>query len=138
MTRRVISATIDDVIAESRRRLAALQPKDAEAVRDAGAPVVGFGERMLAANIAIKTFLFDRMYRHWRVNRMSHKAEQVTEALGTLLLGRPDLLPDDWRVRAGAAGAAEAASAVRDYVAGMTDRYAMQEYKRLTDPSVPA
>jgi dGTPase len=138
MTRRVINTVIDDVIAESQTRLAKLAPKNADAIRDAGAPVVAFGERLGRANVVIKEFLFERMYRHWRVNRMSHKAQGVTESLGKLFLSRPELLPDDWRVRAGRPAEAQAASAVRDYVAGMTDRYAMQEYERLTDPGVPA
>ena len=138
MSRRVIHFMIQDVIAESRARLERLAPKDADAIRDAGQPVVGFGERMGQANSAIKRFLFERMYRHWRVNRMSHKAQGVTETLGALLLARPELLPDDWRVRAGKPETMQAAAVVRDYVAGMTDRYATEEYKRLTDPTVPA
>jgi dGTPase len=68
---------------------------------------------------------------------MTHKARMVTKSLGTLLLERPDLLPDDWRARAGKPESEQAAAAVRDYVAGMTDRYALDEYARLTDPSVP-
>ena len=138
MTRRVISWMVHDVITESQARLHSLAPRDAEAIRDAGHPVIGFGEKMAAANTAMKTFLFKRMYRHWRVNRMSHKAQGVARALGTLLLAQPDLLPDDWQARAGAGNTWQAATVVRDYVAGMTDRYAMQEYARLTDPNVPA
>jgi dGTPase len=135
--RRVIDAMVRDVIAESERRLAALAPADVDAVRAAG-PVIGFSRDMVDVNQAVKEFLFERMYRHWRVNRMTHKARMVTAALAGLLLRRPDLLPDDWRRRAGAAESAQAAGVVRDYVAGMTDRYAMEEFSRLTDPSVPA
>jgi dGTPase len=69
---------------------------------------------------------------------MSHKAQGVTRTLGSLLLAKPELLPDDWRAGAGAGNSEQAASIVRDYVAGMTDRYAMQEYARLTDPAVPS
>ena len=138
MTRRVISFMIDDVAAESSRRLKEVQPADADAIRDAGTPLIGFSKTLGEANFAIKSFLFERMYRHWRVNRMTYKSERVTEALGTLLLARPELLPEDWRVRAGPANTHQAACLVRDYVAGMTDRYALQEYRRLTDPGVPA
>jgi dGTPase len=138
LSRRVINAVVHDVIATSEARLQALAPANAEAIRGAGAPVIGFSDAMAAANQAIKAFLFERMYRHWRVNRMSHKARLVTKALGTLLVQQPDLLPDDWRVRAGEPESVQAATAVRDYVAGMTDRYALDEYSRLTDPSVPA
>ena len=84
----------------------------------------------------IKDFLFARMYRHWRVNRMSAKAKRLTEDLFRLLLTDPTLLPDDWRPRAGEGGTQRSAVIVADYVAGMTDRYAMDEYRRLTDVSV--
>jgi dGTPase len=137
MSRRVINRMIQDVVKESATRIKALAPADVEDIRG-GAPVIGFSLEMAQANLAVKKFLFVRMYRHWRVNRMSHKAQQVTKALGVLLLERPDLLPDEWRDRAGPGGSPQAAAIVRDYIAGMTDRYAMQEYSRLTDPAVPA
>ncbi len=138
MSRRVIHLMIQDVIVESQARLQALAPKDVEAIRDCEMPVVGFSPAMAAASQAVKTFLFTRMYRHWRVNRMSRKAQMVTRELGVLLLQRPDLLPDEWRGLAGASNSPQAAEIVRDYVAGMTDRFAMEEYARLTDPAVPA
>jgi dGTPase len=138
MTRRVINWMIHDVIVESQARLKALAPRDADAIRDAKLPAILFSEKLATANAAIKAFLFERMYRHWRVNRMSHKAQGVTKTLGSLLLAKPELLPDDWRVLAGKGSTQQAAIAVRDYVAGMTDRYAMQEYARLMDPGVPS
>jgi dGTPase len=137
MSRRVIHRMILDVVTESSARLAVLAPADAEAIRDAG-PVIAFSAPLAIASAQIKKFLFARMYRHWRVNRMTHKALLVTRTLGSLLLERPDLLPDEWRERAGQGGSVQAAEIVRDYVAGMTDRYAMQEYSRLTDPAIPA
>jgi dGTPase len=138
LSRRLINELVHDVVVETTRRLAALAPVNADAVRDAPGPVVGFSAELAGANHAIKSFLFARMYRHWRVNRMTHKAKGVTKALGTLLLERPFLLPDDWRARAGEPESAQAAGVVRDYVAGMTDRFALEEYARLTDPAVPA
>jgi dGTPase len=137
LSRRVINALVHDVIAESERRIAALNPKNADDIRATAEPVVAFSPAMAVANREIKSFLFARMYRHWRVNRMTHKAKMVTKSLGTLLLERPYLLPDDWRERAGEPESEQAAAAVRDYVAGMTDRFALDEYARLTDPSVP-
>jgi dGTPase len=138
MSRRIIHALIDDIVTESERRLAALAPRDADAVRAAKSPVIGFSADMDAANGKVKKFLFANMYRHWRVNRMTLKAQLVTKGMATLLLDRPDLLPDEWRTRAGTGGSAQAVEIVRDYVAGMTDRYAMDEYARLTDPAVPS
>ena len=135
--RRVINTMVHDVIVESGARLAALAPGDVEAVRDAGGPVVGFSETMQATNRVVKAFLHERMYRHWRVNRMSYKARGVTKALAALLLARPDLLPEDWRRRAGEDDPPRTAEIVRDYVAGMTDGFAADEHRRLTDLSWP-
>ena len=97
---------------------------------------VAFSPPMAEANQVIKDFLFARMYRHWRVNRMTTKARRLTEEVFRLLHADPSLLPDDWRARAGEAGTTRAAMIVGDYVAGMTDRYAMDEHRRLTDISV--
>jgi dGTPase len=134
--RRVIDAMVTDLLAETQRRLAKLAPKDVDAIRRSKQLVVGFGAAMAEANQVIKDFLHARMYRHWRVNRMTSKARRLTEELFRLLHQEPSLLPDDWRARAGEAGTQRAATTVGDYVAGMTDRYAMDEYRRLTDLSV--
>jgi dGTPase len=136
MIRRVIDALVTDLVAETHRRLAALAPLDAQAVRRAKRPVVAFSPAMAEANDVIKEFLNARMYRHWRVNRMTAKARRLTEDLFIRLHADTSLLPDDWRARAGVAGEARAATTVCDYVAGMTDRYAMDEQRRLTDLSV--
>ena len=134
--RRVINAMITDLIEETRRRLAKLDPKDADAVRRAKQRVVAFAPAMAEAHTVIKDFLFARMYRHWRVNRMTTKARRLTEELFRLLHADPSLLPDDWRARAGEGGTQRAATVVGDYVAGMTDRYATDEHRRLTDITV--
>ena len=134
--RRVIDAMVTDVIDETRRRLGRLGPHDADGIRRAKRRTVAFSEAMEEANQAIKDFLFARMYRHWRVNRMTAKARRVTEELFRLLHADASLLPDDWRARAGESGTQRAATTVGDYVAGMTDRYAMDEHRRLTDITV--
>jgi dGTPase len=92
---------------------------------------------MADANRAIKEFLHARMYRHWRVNRMTAKARRVTEHLFTLLVADVSMLPDEWRGRAGGSDPRRAALTVTDYIAGMTDRFAVEEHRRLTDLSVP-
>jgi dGTPase len=135
--RRVINVMISDLVTESRRRIAELEPQDADAIRQAKRPVVAFSPPMAEANGVIKEFLFARMYRHWRVNRMTAKARRVTGEVFSLLHNNPSLLPDDWRGRAGEGGPTpRAASAVADYVAGMTDRFAREEHLRLTDLSI--
>ena len=116
--------------------MAALNPASPDAIRRHKHRVISFSPAMDAANRAIKEFLFARMYRHWRVNRMAAKAKRLTEELFRLLHIDPTLLPDDWRARAGEGGTQRAAAIVGDYVAGMTDRYAMDEHRRLTDINV--
>ena len=135
--RRVINAFVNDLVGESGSRIAALDPDGPDAIRRAARATVAFSPPMAEANAAIKEFLFARVYRHWQVNRMTSKARRLTAALFSLLHADAGLLPDDWRARAGEpAGTARAAQAVGDYVAGMTDRFAQQEYARLTDLSV--
>jgi dGTPase len=134
--RRVINAMVGDLVGESRRRIAALEPEDVNMIRRARRPVVAFAAPMAEANRVIKEFLFARMYRHWRVNRMVMKARRLTGEIFAILHPAPSLLPDDWRARAGEGGTARAASIVGDYIAGMTDRFARDEHLRLTDLSV--
>jgi dGTPase len=136
--RRVINALVTDLMAETSRRIAALDPADVDAIRRARYPVVGFSPAMAEANRVIKEFLFARMYRHWRVNRMTAKARGVVGRLFALLHADPSLLPGEWRVRAGDVGGSErAATIVTDYISGMTDRFAFEEFRRLTDLSIP-
>lgn len=130
--RRVINALISDVVGEARHRLKALAPGDADAIRHAPAPVIAFSPRITAANAAIKTFLTTRMYQHWRVNRMTSKARRLVSELYALFRGDLALLPEEWQKRA---AAGSPAVTVADYIAGMTDRYAIEEYRRLTDLS---
>ncbi len=134
--RRVINVFVSDLVAESRQRIATLAPPDAAAIRRARRAVVAFSPPMAEANRVIKEFLFARMYRHWRVNRMTAKARRLTGEVFALLHGETGLLPDDWRARAGESGSPRAALMVADYIAGMTDRFARDEHRRLTDLSV--
>jgi len=134
--RRVIDRLVTDLIQETRSRLSKLEPANADAIRRARTRVVAFSAPMAEANQAIKDFLFARMYRHWRVNRMTTKARRLTEEVFRLLHDDPSLLPDDWRARAGEGRMQRSAIIVGDYVSGMTDRYAMDEHRRLTDLSV--
>jgi dGTPase len=135
--RRVINTLIGDLVAQTRARLVKLDPAGPDDIRRAKKPVVGFSPAMAEANYAIKEFLRARMYRHWRVNRMTLKARRLTEQLFGLLHADPATLPDGWRAQAGEGQPAQAAQVVCDYVAGMTDRFAQEEYRRLTDLSMP-
>jgi dGTPase len=133
---KIIGAMVDDVITESARRQAVLKPKDAATVRALGQPLVGFSETMAAHDKSLKEFLFAHMYRHTKVNRMTSKARRVVRDLFGLLLAEPELLPEDWRTGGLEPGSLRTARRVADYIAGMTDRFALDEHSRLFDPAV--
>lgn len=136
MVRRVIAAMIGDVVSETARRIAALAPGSAADIRHAPSPVVEFSPEMARANADVRAFLFERMYRHFRVNRATQKSKRALQMLFQLLHGGTQMLPDEWRLRAGVSATPAAAEVVCDYIAGMTDRFALEEYRRLTDPHV--
>lgn len=129
--RRLIDGMVRDLVGVGRRRLAELRPADPDAVRHAGAPVVGFSPTVAAGVAELRRFLRDRVYRHYKVSRMTLKARRVVRELTEALLAAPDCLPDGWRERAGPPGSPATAATVRDYVAGMTDRFALDEHDRL-------
>jgi dGTPase len=103
-------------------------------VRQAGRPLVGFSAAMAASDRALKQFLFKRMYRHYKVNRMTGKARRVVGELFQLYVDDPDRLPTEWFAMTDGAGATVTARVVADYIAGMTDRFALDEHRRLFDP----
>ena len=125
--RRVFGAMVGDVLEESRRRLAAAAPRDAAALRALGHPVVGFSEGMRAQLAEIRTFLFARMYRAPAVVAMRAEVTQVVEDLFAAYMAEPGLLPPEWREATG-----PHARNVADYIAGMTDRFALECHARLT------
>jgi len=136
--RRIISAMVNDLCTETARRFAEERPASVEGVRALGRPLVAFSDAMTAHDRGFKDFLFPNMYRHHRVNRMTSKARRVVHALFDLLLEEPNLLPGDWASRAHASGEdiTRRARVVADYIAGMTDRFALDEHARLFDPVV--
>ena len=129
--RRVFGAMVGDAIETSRTRLAGLGTQDASAVRRAGRPMVAFSEGMVGAVDAIRVFLFERMYRAPSVMDERRRVARVVADLFPVYLARPDLLPDDWQREVGAAGGGTPlARIVSDYVAGMTDRFALHAWER--------
>ncbi|WP_285672549.1 deoxyguanosinetriphosphate triphosphohydrolase [Paralimibaculum aggregatum] len=137
--RRVFGAMVDDAIAESARRVAALAPGSAAEVIAASGPLFCFSAEMAGQIAAIKRFLFARMYRHWRVKRMRAKAARVVAELFDIFTSEPGLMPEDWSAACLAQGSeAGRARVVADYIAGMTDRFALKEHRVLTDPATRA
>lgn len=133
LIRRLITWMIEDVAAESARRLNALAPQSADNIRHAPAAVIGFSDAMAEAERGIKDFLFPRMYRHQRVMRVMEEAAVVVRDLFRHFMERPDDMPEEWRSGLAGADAARRARRVGDFIAGMTDRFALEEHRRFFD-----
>ena len=123
------------MLAASRALIAEADPRSAEDVRRLGHPVIRFADATFAELKEIRAFLYVRMYRHWAVQRMRRKARLVVEDLFETFTAAPELMPADWNACA-ALDATGRARVVADYIAGMTDRFALQEHRKLTDPMV--
>jgi len=133
LVRRLITQMIEDVIAETDARLRALAPRSADDVRHAAHPVGAFSPAMAEADRAIKGFLYPRMYRHDRIMRIMGDAERLVCALFARYLDRPDDLPAEWAQIVDGGDAAARLRHIADFIAGMTDRYALMEHARLFD-----
>jgi dGTPase len=131
LVRRLITRLIEDVIVEAGRRLDALAPRCAADLRLAGQPAVGFSTRMAMADRAIKGFLSARMYRHARIGRIMGEAENVVCDLFARYRAAPEDMPVEWAQNAGAGEEPDRLRRVADFIAGMTDRYALMEHARL-------
>ncbi len=127
--RRMIGAMIGDVIAETRRRAQDL--RSAEEVRGLGRQLVAFTPGMAEDLAQLRLFLHARMYRHFRVNRTRSQARRILHQMFELFCAQPDTLPTDWQAAAEGRDAGGRARVVCDYIAGMTDRFAIEEHRRL-------
>jgi dGTPase len=134
VNRRIIADMIDDVVRESRARLAALPQQSLQGVREAGRPVIAASPRRRAEIEGLQQYLFANVYRHPRVMRVVKDAETIVRDLFARYLEEPPQMPGSWRTAAEAAtGEARRAAVVADFVAGMTDRFAIKEHRRLFD-----
>lgn len=129
--RRMIGAMVDDVMAETTRRVAQTGVDSAEAVRALDHALVAFSRPMLEDLAALREFLLNRMYRHWRVNRTRSQARRILAEMFQLFLAEPDVLPADIYAALEGRDEASRARSVCDYIAGMTDRFAIEEHRRL-------
>ncbi|CCJ05506.1 Deoxyguanosinetriphosphate triphosphohydrolase-like protein [Methylocystis sp. SC2] len=131
LVRRVITAFVEDAIGESLRRLARVSPASADDARRAGEALVRLSPPMAEAERDIKAFLFANMYRHEKVMGVWERARDAISRLFPAFFERPELMPAEWAAQAVALEGAERAVVVADYIAGMTDRYALNEVKRV-------
>ncbi len=135
--RRMINALVVDVIEHSRSLILAAGVRDVDDVRAAGASLFQYSPAMAERSLDLKRFLRERLYAHFRVRRMSLKAANVIRRLFEAFIGDARLLAPQYQQSIEAGGGDEAAQArvVADYIAGMTDRFAIEEYRRLFEPA---
>ncbi|MCX7289440.1 MAG: deoxyguanosinetriphosphate triphosphohydrolase [Rhodobacterales bacterium] len=133
--RRVFGRMVDDVIAVAQNRLASAQPKSVDDIRHLGTTVIRFSKPLFQELKAVRGFLFHRMYRAPSVMAVRAEVTQKLDDLFPLFLAQPSLLPAEWQADVQTASdETHLARVVADYVAGMTDRFAIQEHQRLCDP----
>jgi dGTPase len=131
--RRLIARLVRDVIGASEKRLGQLAPTSPDDVRRAGAAMVKFSDGISAADRDIKAFLFPHMYRHSRVQRVNMVAQDVVRRLYAHYTAAPANMPPDWSGGLNAGESAALARRAGDFIAGMTDRFALAEHKRIFD-----
>ena len=126
--RRMINSLVVDLMEQTRRNLAVYKPADLDEVRRCP-PLAAFSDELQAEHLTLKRFLFQNLYRHYRVLRMSEKARRVVRELFAAFTREPRLLPPEYQDRAEDG----LERSVCDYIAGMTDRYAIREHRRIYD-----
>jgi len=140
VVRRLIGCQVIDLVETSKASLDQTAPDNIDAVRNHNGPLIAFSENMQKKNLELKRFLRANLYRHYRVHRMSAKAGRTLTALFEAFLEDPRLLPEDAQQQATllekTSGKDGHARVVADYIAGMTDRYAITEYERTFNPAV--
>jgi dGTPase len=136
--RRMIDRLVTDLIDSSSARLGASGVRSIAEVRSHPGPLIGFSDETRELNYSLKTFLREYLYKHYKVRRMTSKARRVMRELFDAFFGDPGLMPDEHKATGSrlelVQGPAGRARAVADYIAGMTDRYAILEHRRLFDP----
>ncbi|MGH8262210.1 MAG: deoxyguanosinetriphosphate triphosphohydrolase [Steroidobacterales bacterium] len=138
IVRRMINEVVTDLVTSSRERIVAAAPADIDGVRRLKGPLIGLSDVVREQHLELKAFLRNHVYRHYRVLRMTSKASNLLTALFTAFFNDVNLMPTEHRDAAVRAeeerGKAGRARAVADYVAGMTDRYAILEHRRVFEP----
>jgi len=137
LVRRLISVFVEDLLATSSVNLAAIDAKHSDDIRTASSAVIAFSEPMARDLEILRDFLFTNMWRHYKVNRMTSKAKRVVTDLFNLFMSEPNTLPNEWQETKQGALADQKpeiiARVIADYIASMTDRYAILEHERLFD-----
>jgi len=132
--RRVFGVMVEDVIAESRRLIDAANPQNVEDIRNGEGQLIRFSDPLFEDLKIIRAFFFKHMYRHWKVRRMRRKAAIIVREMFEIFIADPGMLPDGWQKWAEGDDQGQRARVIADYIAGMTDRFALDEHKKLVDP----
>ena len=139
IVRRMIDRVVSDLIRTSQGAIDAAALPTIDAVRQHANPLVGLGAEIAAEHLALKQFLRQHVYKHYRVLRMTTKARKVIQDLFSAFFAAPELMPFEHQTAAREKSASDGkdglARAVADYIAGMTDRYAILEHQRVFDPA---
>jgi dGTPase len=130
--RRMIGAVVDDLIEETRRRLDAAKPESIDAVREAGKPLVSMSDAMYEQHLSLKKFLNQHLYRHEQKLAMTRKVQAIVRELFSAYMDDAENMPKEFAKAASSADMSARARTVADYIAGMTDRYAISAHEALT------
>ena len=130
--RRMIDRVVTDVIDATRDRLAEVRPTSIDDVRRCGSVLVEFSDAMLEQHVSLKRFLMANLYKHEKVKAMTDRARHTVEVLFERYFEAPASMPDEFSRASVDVDEAQRARIVADYIAGMTDRYALKEFERLT------
>ena len=133
--RRLINRMVADVLANTQARITQHRITTSDHVRQLGQTLVAFSAEMDQINKSVKSFLFKNMYRHYKVNRMSSKARRVVRELFAFFIHEPNCLPSVWYAQTDGPHSQRTAEVIADFIAGMTDRFALDEHARLFDMS---
>ncbi|MBT3308153.1 MAG: deoxyguanosinetriphosphate triphosphohydrolase [Gammaproteobacteria bacterium] len=137
VVRRMINRLVIDLVETSTQLITTANPADIEAVRQQPQPLIQFSEKQHELNQKLKQFLREKLYRHYRVMRMSRKAEQIITQLFNAFMEEPRILPDEQYELLMAQREPERPRIIADYIAGMTDRYALSEHQKIFSPPTP-
>ncbi len=131
--RRLIGDMVNDLLQETQTRIKDAAPKNIGDVRNANHTLASFSQRIRECDRELKAFMFENVYRHYKINRMTSKARRVVKNLFDLFMAEPNCLPTEWFKLTDGKPSEKTAKVVADYIAGITDRYALDEHARLFD-----
>ncbi len=133
--RRLVKHMVNDLVHETKRNIQFHNINSVQGIRELGKPLTIFSKETETMKNSLKQFLMEKVYRNYRVNRMTLKAKRIIKDLFDIFIEQPNCLPTDWYNKTKDKPDLEKAVVIKDYIAGMTDRFAIEEHKKLINPS---